>query len=169
MQTPATRRHPPRPEPAPEDARCAVAVGAGLVCMDEHGRILLVKPAREPRWAVPGAVRAAAESPRETAARAVLESLGLSRDPGRLLCVDYVPEASAGAAPGIAYLFDGGVLSARESAAVKLAADEFADLRFADAASLPDFLGGVLLRRIRAGLGAQHSGVPVDLEDGFPR
>jgi hypothetical protein len=57
---------------------------------------------------------------------------------------------------------------AQEAAAVRLPPGELSEHRFVRPADLGDHIGGLLLRRVRAGLAVGRSGVPVDLEDGRP-
>jgi ADP-ribose pyrophosphatase YjhB (NUDIX family) len=148
--------------------RPAVFVGAGVLLWNDTGRLLLVKPTYEPRWVIPGGAMEPGETPRQAAGRETREELGLDREPGRLLCVDFVPVSPRRLMPGIMYLFDGGQLSPAEQAAIKLPAEELSDFRFVEVADLPDYIGGLLLRRVRAGIAAHQTGTPIDLEDGYP-
>jgi ADP-ribose pyrophosphatase YjhB (NUDIX family) len=58
--------------------------GAGLICRDDQGRVLLVRPTYKPTWEIPGGVVEAGESPAATVAREVAEELGLELGVGRL-------------------------------------------------------------------------------------
>ncbi|MGW7018117.1 hypothetical protein ACWGGS_01915 [Streptomyces decoyicus] len=80
--------------------------------------------------------------------------------------MDFVPATANRLKPGIMYLFDGGLLSTAEEAAIRLPAEELTDYRLVHPADLPDYIGGLLLRRVQAGLEAHRTGIPVDLEDG---
>ncbi|MGW1030259.1 NUDIX domain-containing protein [Streptomyces sp. NPDC002577] len=148
--------------------RPPVFVGAGILLRSAAGNVLLVKPTYEPRWVIPGGAMELEETPRQTARREVREELGLDREPGGLLCVDYAPATEKRLKPGIMYLFDGGLLSTAEEAAISLPAEELSGYRFVPPADLPDYIGGLLLRRVQAGLKAQATHIPVDLEDGYP-
>ncbi|MGW3010186.1 hypothetical protein ACWC9R_15305 [Streptomyces sp. NPDC001219] len=64
------------------------------------------------------------------------------------------------------YLLDGGLLGTAEEAAIRLPAEELIDYRFVPPADLPDCIGGLLLRRVQAGLDAHRTGIPAELEDG---
>lgn len=148
-------------------SRPPVFVGAGALLRSASGDILLVKPTYEPRWVIPGGAMEPGETPRHTARREIREELALDREPGTLLCVDFVSATAKRPKPGIMYLFDGGLLNTDEEAAVRLPAEELTDYRFVHATDLPDYIGGRLLRRVQAGLAARRTGVPVDLEDGY--
>lgn len=145
-------------------SRLPVFVGAGALLRSVSGDVLLVKPTYEPRWVIPGGAAEPDETPRQTARREVREELGLDREPGNLLCVDFVPATAKRLKPGIMYLFDGGLLDTAEEAAIKLPAEELTDYCFVQPADLPDDIGGLLLRRVQAGLAAHRTGIPVDLE-----
>ena len=70
---------------------------------------MLLEPSYKPNWEIPGGAVEADESPWATAAREVIEEIGLNRPLGRLLVVDYVrPQDSR--PEGVAFVFDGGVL-----------------------------------------------------------
>jgi 8-oxo-dGTP diphosphatase len=64
-------------------------MAAGLLLFDAAGRVLLVKPTYKDHWDVPGGVVESNESPRDAARRELGEELGLDREPGELLCVDW--------------------------------------------------------------------------------
>ncbi|NUS10615.1 MAG: NUDIX hydrolase [Streptomyces sp.] len=167
MPTQTRRPHPLSPERY-HASRPPVSVGAAVLLRNPAGHLLLVKPAHEPPWAVPGGAVGPGETPRQAARREVRGEIGLDREPGRLLCVDFVPAAGDRPRPGIMYLFDGGLLTDTQEAAIRLPADALTDYRFVPPADLPGHIGGLLLRRVRAGLAAYGTGVPVDLEDGRP-
>ncbi|UWE10297.1 NUDIX domain-containing protein [Actinacidiphila bryophytorum] len=167
MPSPDAGRHPLTPEEY-YASRPPVFVAAGVLLRSAAGDVLLVKPTYEPRWVIPGGAQEAGESPRQTARREVREELGLDREPGGLLCVDFVPATATRLIPGVVYLFGGGPLSAQEAGAVRLPPGELSEHRFVRPADLADHIGGLLLRRVRAGLAVGRSGVPVDLEDGRP-
>ena len=93
------------------------------------------------------------ETPRQNLRRKLSEELGLDREPGALLCVDFVPARQHRPKAAVAYVFDGRGLS---------------DRRLVRPADLPAYMGGLLLRRVRAGLAAGQTRQVVDLEDGYP-
>ncbi|HEX8868409.1 MAG TPA: NUDIX hydrolase, partial [Lentzea sp.] len=66
--------------------------GAGALFFDDRGRVLLVEPTCKPHWEIPGGVVERGETPSEACKREILEELGLHREPGRLLVVDWAPK-----------------------------------------------------------------------------
>jgi 8-oxo-dGTP diphosphatase len=58
-------------------------VGAGLLCRDASGRVLLVRPTYKPSWEIPGGVVETDESPAAAVAREVREELGIALFIGR--------------------------------------------------------------------------------------
>ncbi|WP_169813104.1 NUDIX domain-containing protein [Nocardia jejuensis] len=66
-------------------------MGAGLLFVDELGRVLLVEPTYKDHWELPGGVVEGGESPGAAAVREVREELGLDVPLGQLLVVDWVP------------------------------------------------------------------------------
>jgi ADP-ribose pyrophosphatase YjhB (NUDIX family) len=82
-----------------------VLTAAGVLARDGRGRCLLVELAYDLHhpFAVPGGGSEPHETPRATAAREVLEELGLEAELGEVACVDYV--LGADRPPVIAYLY----------------------------------------------------------------
>lgn len=108
------------------------------------------------------------QTPRENLRRKLSEEFGLDRQPGALLCVDFVPARQHRPKAAVVYVFDGGVLSHAERRAISLPARGLSDRRLVRPADLRAYLGGLLLRRVRAGLAAAQTRRVVDLEDGYP-
>jgi 8-oxo-dGTP pyrophosphatase MutT (NUDIX family) len=75
-----------------------------VLLFDESDRVLVVEPTYVDFMELPGGSVDLDESPRQAAIREVKEELGLDRDPGRLLAVDWVPPRQRGGAPALRQL-----------------------------------------------------------------
>ncbi|GHD23023.1 NUDIX domain-containing protein [Streptomyces galbus] len=146
-----------------------VLVGAAALFRDAEGRVLLVEPNYREGWALPGGTVESddGESPRQGARRETLEEIGLDRELGRLLAVDWVPGTDR--PPLVAYLYDGGVLDEDDLKAIRLQEEELLSWRLVPREDLPDHLLGSLGRRVLAALDALADGSgPLELESGRP-
>ncbi len=93
----------------------AKRIGAGVLFVDDDGRVLLVRPTYKPSWEIPGGMVEEGESPHEAATPEVTEEIGLNRTAGRLLCVNWVELIARRLVAGLAardqgttrYLVDG--------------------------------------------------------------
>ncbi|SDC51922.1 NUDIX domain-containing protein [Streptomyces prasinopilosus] len=144
-----------------------VLAAAAALFQDGEGRVLLVEPNYREGWALPGGTIESddGESPRQGARRETAEEIGLDRELGRLLAVDWV--RGAGRPPLVAYLYDGGVLGAEDLAAIRLQEEELLSWRLVPRAELAGHLPGALGRRVLAALDvlADGSGT-AELEEG---
>ncbi|OXS32498.1 NUDIX domain-containing protein [Streptomyces sp. XY006] len=144
-----------------------VLVGAAALFRDGEGRVLLVEPNYREGWALPGGTVESddGETPRQGARRETAEEIGLDRELGRLLAVDWVP--GTGRPPLVAYLYDGGVLGQDDLKAIRLQEEELLSWRLVQREELTDHLPGALGRRVLAGLDvlAEGSGT-AELENG---
>jgi ADP-ribose pyrophosphatase YjhB (NUDIX family) len=144
-----------------------VLSGAAALFRDADGRILLVEPNYREGWALPGGTIESddGETPRQGARRETLEEIGLDRELGRLLAVDWVH--IAGHPPLVAYLYDGGVLDEDEIKSITLQEEELLSWRFVPREDLTDYLRGSLGRRVLHALDALTEGAgTVELENG---
>ncbi|MGW1913015.1 NUDIX domain-containing protein [Streptomyces sp. NPDC002076] len=144
-----------------------VLAGAAALFRDTEGRVLLVEPNYREGWALPGGTIESddGETPRRGARRETLEEIGLDREPGRLLAVDWVH--GTGRPPLVAYLYDGGVLTEAELKAIRLQEEELLSWRLVPREEITDHLPGALGRRVLTALDvlADGSGT-AELENG---
>jgi 8-oxo-dGTP pyrophosphatase MutT (NUDIX family) len=140
-------------------------MAAGVLFMDDADRVLIVEPAYKDYWEIPGGTVEADESPYAAGCREIAEELGLSRRPGRLLAVDWVPPRPD-RSEGLMLVFDGGRLTDREIAALALPADELRGYAFCTVEEAASRLSPLLARRMAASVTARGSGAVVYLEDG---
>ncbi|MDQ0752481.1 NUDIX domain-containing protein [Streptomyces afghaniensis] len=144
-----------------------VLAGAAALFRDGEGRVLLVEPNYREGWALPGGTIESddGETPRQGARRETAEEIGLDRELGRLLAVDWVH--GPGRPPLVAYLYDGGVLGEDEFKAIRLQEEELLSWRLVPREELTEYLPGALGRRVLAGLDvlADGSGT-AELENG---
>ncbi|KOV62303.1 NUDIX domain-containing protein [Streptomyces sp. MMG1121] len=144
-----------------------VLAGAAALFRDAGGRVLLVEPNYREGWALPGGTIESddGESPREGARRETLEEIGLDRELGRLLAVDWV--AGEGRPPLVAYLYDGGILTDADLKAVRLQEEELLSWRLVAREEITGHLPGALGRRVLTALDvlADGSGT-AELENG---
>ncbi|MGW2564877.1 NUDIX domain-containing protein [Streptomyces sp. NPDC001537] len=144
-----------------------ILAGAAALFRDAEGRVLLVEPNYREGWALPGGTIESddGETPRQGARRETLEEIGLDRELGRLLTVDWVYKPSW--PPLVAYLYDGGVLDEDDLKAIRLQEEELLSWRLVPREELDDYLLGTLGHRVRAALDvlAEGSGT-AELENG---
>ncbi|MFF7450364.1 MULTISPECIES: NUDIX domain-containing protein [unclassified Streptomyces] len=145
-----------------------VLAGAAALFRDEAGRVLLVEPNYREGWALPGGTVESddGESPRQGARRETAEEIGLDRQLGRLLAVDWVPGTPA-RPPLVAYLYDGGVLGEEDFKAIRLQEEELLSWRLVPREELTAYLPDGLGRRVLAALDVLAGGAgTVELENG---
>ncbi|MCL8017344.1 NUDIX hydrolase [Streptomyces sp. AS02] len=146
-----------------------VLAGAAALFRDAEGRVLLVEPNYREGWALPGGTIESdgGETPRQGARRETAEEIGLDRELGRLLAVDWAH--GAGRPPLVAYLYDGGVLGEDDLKAIRLQEEELLSWRLVEPRDVPDYLPDTLGRRVLAALEALAGGTgTVELENGRP-
>jgi 8-oxo-dGTP pyrophosphatase MutT (NUDIX family) len=142
-------------------------MAASAFFRDAAGRVLLVDPVYKEPWDLPGGAVEAEESPHAACRREVLEELGLDRPPGRVLAVDWVPSRPE-RPEGLVIVYDGGVLSTQEAAAIRLANGELSGFAFVDRDDVAGLVAPLLASRIAACLDAVAAGSVAALENGSP-
>ncbi|MFF3918978.1 NUDIX domain-containing protein [Streptomyces sp. NPDC001852] len=144
-----------------------VLAGAAALFRDAEGRVLLVEPNYREGWALPGGTIESddGETPRQGARRETLEEIGLDREPGRLLAVDWVH--GAGRPPLVAYLYDGGVLTDADLKAIRLQEEELLSWRMVAREEITGLLPGALGHRVLTALDVLADGTgTAELENG---
>ncbi|MFD7280832.1 NUDIX domain-containing protein [Streptomyces sp. NPDC059862] len=144
-----------------------VLAGAAALFRDTEGRVLLVEPNYRDGWALPGGTIESddGETPRQGARRETAEEIGLDRELGRLLAVDWVHGTAR--PPLVAYLYDGGVLGEEDLKAIRLQEEELLSWRLVPREDLTDFLPGALGRRVLTALDVLADGLgTAELENG---
>ncbi|WP_330460684.1 NUDIX hydrolase [Streptomyces sp. NBC_00820] len=144
-----------------------VLAGAAALFRDAEGRILLVEPNYREGWALPGGTIESddGETPRQGARRETLEEIGLDRDLGRLLAVDWVPGTSR--PPVVFYLYDGGVLGEADLKSIRLQEEELLSWRLVPREEIAAHLPGATGRRVLTALDILADGSDTaELENG---
>jgi 8-oxo-dGTP diphosphatase len=142
-------------------------MAAGALFRDAAGRVLLVEPTYKHTWELPGGAVEKEESPTAACRREVIEELGLDRAVGRVVAIDWVPSRPE-RPEGLMLVYDGGVLTDADIAAIQLQADELASFAFVEAERVPELVSALLARRIAACVDAVAAGMVVSLENGRP-
>ncbi|MFK0157174.1 NUDIX domain-containing protein [Streptomyces sp. NPDC090499] len=144
-----------------------ILAGAAALIRDAEGRVLLVEPNYREGWALPGGTVESddGETPRQGARRETLEEIGLDREMGRLLAVDWVH--GSGRPPIVAYLYDGGIVTEADLGAIRLQEEELLSWRLVPREELSAHLPGPLGRRVLTALDVLTDGSgTAELENG---
>lgn len=138
-------------------------VAAGVLFVDDEGRVLLVEPVHEARWSIPGGAVRPGETPRGACARELRDGLGLEVPVGRLLVVDWAPLVRE---ERIRFVFDGGVLGESGADGMVLDGGQLGSWAFLPPEELFVMVAPRLGRRLAAAVEARAVGDAVYLEDG---
>ncbi|CAG7642487.1 NUDIX domain-containing protein [Actinacidiphila bryophytorum] len=140
-------------------------VSADVLLRDEQGRVLLVKPTYKPGWDLPGGMAEANEAPDDAARRELKEELGLDVTLHGLLVVDWVP-AHGPWDDQLAFIFDGGMLTGEQAAALRPHDSELAEARLVPTEEAIGALRERLRDRFRAAIATCMASAPRYLHDG---
>ncbi|WP_406278645.1 NUDIX domain-containing protein [Embleya sp. NBC_00896] len=141
-----------------------LTTAAGALFFDAVGRVLLVEPDYKPGLEFPGGILEAGESPWEGCVREVREELGIVlTGPPRLLVAQWLAPADSHRG-GMRWLFDGGVLTPRQSAGIRLQADELRAWHFLTPAQGAAAMPPERAERLRAALRARETGTGLYVE-----
>jgi 8-oxo-dGTP pyrophosphatase MutT (NUDIX family) len=142
-------------------------VAAGVVYRDDRRRVLLVETSYKAEWDIPGGAVEADEAPWRTARREVREELGLDKPLGRLLAIDYIPTDSP-MPEGMAFLWDGGILTDEEVDGISLTDPEILSIKFCTTEDIARLVKPTLAGRITAALLSVERGTLTLCEAGQP-
>lgn len=142
-------------------------VSADVLLRDGSGRVLLVEPSYKPDWDLPGGMAEANEPPRAAARRELLEELSLDAPLGAVLCIDWVAPHGPWD-DTLAFIFDGGVVTQEQVAAMDLSDGELRSYRFCTAQETERLVRPRLWRRLRLALQNVVTPGPIYLENGEP-
>ncbi len=135
-------------------------VASGLFITNAADEILLLETTYKPQWETPGGLADAGESPRETAAREVIEEIGLAIAPGDLLTIQHVA-ASAPRGDMLVYLYDGGVID--DPTTIAIDAYEIRAAHFVPLDRVADHTVPVMTERLYAAMRARNEGRMIEV------
>jgi 8-oxo-dGTP pyrophosphatase MutT (NUDIX family) len=146
--------------------RTRAYTATGVLLFDDAGRVMLVEPVYKDYWDIPGGYVETGETPVQACVREVREELNIDVAVGRLLVADWAPHPDEG--DKLLFVFDGGVLTGQQLAAIRLQADELASFAFLEPAEAVALLIPRLGRRVAAAVEARSAGRTAYLEHGVP-
>lgn len=128
---------------------------AGALVTDAAQRMLIVKPNYRDHWQGVGGVVDEGETPQAACRREMAEEIGIDREPGRLLLVDWTPPVSYRPIPLVEFIFDGGNVEPEQ---IRLEEAELDEYRFAPVEEALSLLSVHGRRQISAALRARRTG-----------
>ncbi|MHB1008078.1 MAG: NUDIX domain-containing protein [Propionibacteriaceae bacterium] len=114
---------------------------------DVADRVLVLAVSYKDDWELPGGIVEPHEPPRRGAEREVLEEIGLERSLGQPLVVDWLPP-HLGWDDAVEFIFDGGVLTPEEVAAITLNYGEISAAHWLSAAEAGARMSPLAARRL---------------------
>jgi 8-oxo-dGTP pyrophosphatase MutT (NUDIX family) len=139
---------------------------AHVLMRDSAGRILLCETTFKTDWELPGGIVERGESPRLGAIREIREELGVDREIGTLLAVDWMPPY-LGWDDALELIFDGGSVTEDELADYQLDPREIVAVNLIELADAEPHLTPLSFRRLTAITTADPEQTLV-LENGSP-
>ncbi|WP_037910951.1 NUDIX domain-containing protein [Actinacidiphila yeochonensis] len=139
-------------------------VSADVLLRDEQGRVLLVKPTYKPGWDLPSGMAEANEAPDDAARRELKEEIGLDVTLHGLLVIDWVPPHGPWG-DQLAFIFDGGTLSAGQVRGLRPHDSELSAVRLVTPDEAAGMLRDRLLNRFQASRATREESAPVYLRD----
>lgn len=133
---------------------------------DTADRVLLLQVSYKNDWELPGGIVERHEPPRVGAEREVLEEIGLVRVLGQPLVIDWLPPY-LGWDDAVEFIFDGGVLSAEDVAAMRLHDGEISSAHWLTAGEAAPRLSPLAARRL-LWIDEVRPEAPTYFEDGRP-
>jgi ADP-ribose pyrophosphatase YjhB (NUDIX family) len=139
-------------------------MGAGCLFFNDRDELLLVKPNYKPGWEIPGGIVEQNESPKQCCLREVLEEIGLDREIGPLLTIDYNSQVDT-KTESLMFVFDGGVLSESEIGTIQIQEAELCNFAFFAQDNLPEALTITLKSRVLAACKQRSANSGIYLEN----
>lgn len=140
---------------------------AGVLYLDDAGRVLLVVPSYKDYHDIPGGYVEHGETPRRAAAREVNEELGIELPVGRLLVADWwLDSADPAGGPKALFVFDGGTLALAHRDLIRVDGTEVVAFAFHPPADLDVVTIPRLANRVRHAIAAHFDGSTRYLENG---
>ncbi|MCO1575516.1 NUDIX hydrolase [Crossiella sp. SN42] len=142
-------------------------VSAGVLFRDSTERVMLVETTYKELWDIPGGTTNPDESPWKTASRELAEEVGIQLRELRLLAVDHIPAVEGDPMPeGLAFIFDGGLVTEAEVEAITLTDPEIRSVGLFTLEEARPLVGEGLWRRIAVALRASADGHPALCDSG---
>ena len=129
-------------------------IAAGALIRDRSGNVCLVEPTYREFWDLPGGTVETDESPHTGCRREVREELGIDREIGRMLCMDWIAPGKDDPHGGLVFVYDGGVVDQPIIDTMITPPEELHGFRFVSVDELGGYLTERNQRRIRHSLTA---------------